>query len=155
MLSYAVALWFPFTGHKVFKKVLMFQHDNVPMRSIKTWIGKVGVEELKWPAQSSEVRPTEHLWDELEELLHARPSWPTSVPDLTKALFAEWAQNPTATLQNLVESTLLRRMETVIATKGGTKLIPMVLELEAQQAHLVVIIRCPHTFLNFLEPGAP
>jgi hypothetical protein len=51
---------------------------------------------------------------------------PTSVPDLTNALVAEWKQVPTAMFQHLVDS-LLRRVEAVIA---GSSLIsvPMILE---------------------------
>ncbi|MCI4392256.1 hypothetical protein PGIGA_G00143960, partial [Pangasianodon gigas] len=50
---------------------------------------KVGVEELECPAQSPDLNPTEHLWDELEHRLNPRPPHPTSVPDLTNALVAE------------------------------------------------------------------
>ena len=41
-----------------------------------------------------------------------------SVPDLINTLQNEWAPFPTETLENLVES-LSRRVETVIAAKGG------------------------------------
>ena len=55
------------------------------------------MEALDWPAQSHDLlNPIEHLWDELERRLQARPNRPTSVPDLTNALVAEWKQLPTA-----------------------------------------------------------
>uniref|UniRef100_A0A8K9UXS1 Uncharacterized protein n=1 Tax=Oncorhynchus mykiss TaxID=8022 RepID=A0A8K9UXS1_ONCMY len=61
--------------------------------------------------------------------LRARPNRPTSVPNLTNALVAEWKQVPAAMFQHLVES-LPRRVEAVIAAKGGLNsiLIPMILE---------------------------
>jgi len=76
-----------------------------------------------------DLNPTKHLWDELERRLRARPNRSTSVPDLTNALVAEWKQIPAAMFQHLVES-LPRRVEAVVAAKGGTNsiLMPMILE---------------------------
>ena len=98
----------------------LFRHDNAPVhkaRSLKKWFAEISVEELDWPAQSPDLIPIEHRWDELERRLRARPNRPTSVPDLTNALLAEWKQVP-AMFQHLVES-LPRRVEAVIAAKGG------------------------------------
>ncbi|KAK3557283.1 hypothetical protein QTP70_026274, partial [Hemibagrus guttatus] len=100
----------------------LFQHDCTPVtkaRSIKTWMREFGVEELDWTAQNPDLNPIEHFWDELEQRLRARPSRPTSVPDLTNALLEERSKVPINTLLNLVES-LPRRVEAVIAAKGGT-----------------------------------
>uniref|UniRef100_A0A4W5N3X9 Uncharacterized protein n=1 Tax=Hucho hucho TaxID=62062 RepID=A0A4W5N3X9_9TELE len=36
-------------------------------------------EKLNWPAQSRDLNPIKHLWDELERQLRARPNRPTSV----------------------------------------------------------------------------
>ena len=76
------------------------------------------MEEVDWPAQSPDLNPIEHLWDELERRLLARPNHPTSLPELTLALVAEWKQILAAMFQHLVES-LPRRVEAVIASKGG------------------------------------
>ena len=98
----------------------LFRHDNAPVhkaRYIQKWFAEIGVEELDWPAQSPDLNPIEHHWDELEPRLRARPNRPTSVPDLANALVAEWKPVPAAMFQ-LVES-LPRRVEAVIAAKGG------------------------------------
>ena len=100
------------------------------VRSIQKWFVEISLEELDWPAQSPDLNLIEHLWDELEHRLRARPNLPTSVPELTNTLVAEWKQVPAAMFQHLVE-TLPRRVEAVIAAKGGPT--PR---------------RCPHTFGN-------
>lgn len=44
-------------------KCFLFQHDCAPAhkaRSIKTWIGKLGVEQFDWHAQSPDHNLTEH-----------------------------------------------------------------------------------------------
>ena len=87
-------------------------------RSIQKCFVKIGVEELHWPAQSPDLNPLEHLWDELERRLWARPNRPTSVTNLTNALVAEWKQVSAAMFQHLVEN-LPRRVEAVIAATGG------------------------------------
>jgi transposase len=55
---------------------------------VQKWFVEIGVEELDLPAQSPELNPIEHLWDELEHQLRAMLNCPT-VPDLTNALVAK------------------------------------------------------------------
>ncbi|KAI2662490.1 Transposable element Tcb2 transposase [Labeo rohita] len=101
----------------------LFQHDCAPVhkaRSIKTWMTESGVDELDWSAQSPDLNPIEHLWDELQRRLRARLSRPTSVCDLTNALLKEWSKIIINTLLNLVDS-LPRRVEAAIAAKGGPR----------------------------------
>ena len=74
------------------------------------------MEEVDWAAQISDLNPIEHLWNELECQLRARLNRPTSVPNLTNTLVAEWKQLPAAMFQHIVES-LPRRVEAVIAAK--------------------------------------
>ena len=68
--------------------------------------------------QSPDLNHIDHLWDELERRLRARPKYPPSVPDLTNAVVAEWKQVFAAIFQHLVER-LPRRVEAVIAAKEG------------------------------------
>jgi hypothetical protein len=87
-------------------------------RSMQKWFVEIGVEELDWPPQSPDLNPIKHLWYESEGRLHARSNHPTSVPDLTNALVAEWKHVPASMFQHLVQSHP-RRMEDMIAAKGG------------------------------------
>ena len=91
-------------------------------RYIQKWFVDIGVEELDRPAQSPDLKPIEHLWmnwnADCEPGLIAQHQCPTSVPELTNALAAEWNQVPAAMFQHLVES-LPRRVEAGIAAKGG------------------------------------
>ena len=76
----------PTLWHQLGEGPFLFQHDNAPIRkarSIHKWFVEIGVEELDWPAQSPDLNPIEHLCDELERRLRARPNRTTSVPDLT------------------------------------------------------------------------
>jgi hypothetical protein len=111
-------------------------------RPIQKWFVAIGVEKLDRPTQSPDFNPNEHLWDELEHQLRARPNRPTSVPDLTNALVAEWKQVPAAMFQYLVES-LPRSVETVIAAKGGDDQ----LHINAHDFGMSgSMSRCPHCF---------
>ena len=63
-------------------------------------------------------------------------------------LVAEWKQVPTAMFQHLVES-LPRRVEAVIAAKGGDQL-----HINAHDFGMICwTIRCPHTFVHVVYLG--
>ena len=58
--------------HQFGEGPFLFQNDNAPMhkvRSIQNWFVEIGVEELDWSAQSSDLNPIKHIWDELERRL--------------------------------------------------------------------------------------
>ena len=86
---------------------------------MQKWFVEIGVEDHELPAQSPDLNPIKHLWDELECRLKARPNHPTAVPDLTYALVAEWKQIPAAMFQHLVERLPRRESGGCYCSKGG------------------------------------
>lgn len=107
-----------------------FQHETFPLhkaRPIKTWFSQSGVEEPDWPVRSPDLTPIQHLRDEVERRLQARPYYPTSVPHVSNTLKAEWEKIPAARVQNLGES-LPRRVET-----SGNILMPKVIKWHVQK----------------------
>ena len=75
----------------------LFQHDNAPVhkaRSIQKWFVEICVEELDWPAQSPDLNLIEHLPDELEYRLRARPNHPTSAPTPLMLLWLSRSRSP-------------------------------------------------------------
>jgi hypothetical protein len=75
----------------------------INQRSVREWFVD-NIPEMDWPAQSPDLNPIEHLWDELERRLLSRPQRPTSLTALATALQEEWAAIPPETFTHLVES---------------------------------------------------
>jgi hypothetical protein len=70
----------------------LYQHDSAPChktRSVREWFVGNKVPEIDCPAQSPDLNPIEHLWDELERRLRSRPQHPTSLTALATALQEE------------------------------------------------------------------
>lgn len=99
----------------------LFQQDRAPCHtamSIEAWFEEEKVKKLDWPAQSPDLNPIEHIWDELERRIKMRTRKPSSFADLSFALTEEWSQIPVETYRKLVES-MPSRVKEVIKAKGG------------------------------------
>ncbi|KAJ4440916.1 hypothetical protein ANN_10764 [Periplaneta americana] len=83
------------------------------------WYADNNVHRLDWPAQSPDLNPIKHIWDELDRRLRFLEIWPTSIAQLSAMLQEEWRRIPVDILHKLVES-MPDRVAAVIATSGGT-----------------------------------
>ncbi|KAJ8875985.1 hypothetical protein PR048_023893 [Dryococelus australis] len=96
-----------------------FQDDNARChvaRATMQWYADNNVGRLDWPAQSADLNPIEHLWDELDRRARARPARPKSIAQLMEWLQEEWRRIPVDVLQTLVES-MPDRAAAVIAAR--------------------------------------
>jgi hypothetical protein len=104
------------------------------------------VPEMDCPAQSPDLNPTDHPWDELECRLHSRLQRPTSLTALAIALQEEWSAIMPETFIHLVES-LPSRVRAVIKAKGGPPGINVHdWEVCHRESQITVLSGCPDTF---------
>ncbi|KAG2460242.1 TCB1 transposase, partial [Polypterus senegalus] len=103
-----------------------FQQDNAPChkaRIISNWFLEHDNEftVLKWPPQSPDLNPIEHLWDVVEWELRALDVHPSNLHQLQDAILSIWANISKECFQHLVES-MPRRIKAVLKAKGGQTL---------------------------------
>ncbi len=72
---------------------------------------------LKWPPQSPDLNPIEHLWDVVEREIHIVDVQPTNLQQLRDAIISIWTKISEECFQHLVES-MPRRIKAVLKGKG-------------------------------------
>ncbi len=99
-----------------------FQQDNAPCHKaqiISDWFLEHDNEFtlLKWPPQSPDLNPIEHLWDVVEREICIMDVQPTNLQQLRDAIISLWTKISEECFQHLVES-VPRRIKAVLKAKG-------------------------------------
>lgn len=97
----------------------LFQQDNDPKhksKKVTEFLNQRRVKVLEWPAQSPDLNPIEHLWEEMEK--RRNDENPRNRQELKDVLQKIWNDIEPDVCQELVES-MPRRLQAVIAAKGG------------------------------------
>ncbi len=100
-----------------------FQQDNTPCHTAQItsdWFLEHDNEFslLKWPPQSPDLNPIEHLWDVVEREIRIMDVQPTNLQQLRDDIMSIWTKISEECFQHLVES-MPRRIKAVLKVKGG------------------------------------
>jgi len=102
-------------------KDIIFQQDGDPKHtanSTKRWLQSNKIKVLDWPAQSPDLNPIEHLWNEVDRHLRHLPERISGKEDLWIKIQQVWQEIDVDTCTNLIHS-MPERIHDVIKARGG------------------------------------
>lgn len=103
------------------KEDIIFQQDNDSKhtsRVAKAWFSDNDITIMKWPVQSPDINPIEHLWNHLKWHLATYETDPKSQKELWEHVQKEWDEIPVEECRNFIRS-MPRRLAAIIKAKGG------------------------------------
>ena len=87
-------------------------------RVVTDFLAGEAIERMVWPANSPDLNPIEHLWDQLKRSVYRRIAEYNTLADLAQLLKEEWMAIPQRRVSRLV-NTMRRRCLQVIEKRGG------------------------------------
>jgi transposase len=106
----------PFIGEN-----FLFMQDNARphiARRVLNFLDEVGINRLDWPANSPDLNPIEHLWDNLGRKVRNHAPAPQTLRELQRVLGNEWNTITQDEIKGLIRS-MPDRMNEVIRARGG------------------------------------
>lgn len=97
----------------------IFQADNDPKHTskrAKAFIERQQINAMKWPSQSPDLNPIEHLWNYVDK--DVKEQKPPNLDRLYEIIEESWKNMPMDRCLTLIES-MPRRCTEVIRNKGG------------------------------------
>ncbi|KAK7092071.1 hypothetical protein V1264_009676 [Littorina saxatilis] len=102
----------------------ILQDDNAPPHrsaAVNTFIQQARVNRMLWPANSPDLNPIDHMWDELCRRVQQHHPPPANLGQLLKWLQQEWNGVPRAFICNLIHSMRQRCVECLAHNGGHTR----------------------------------
>lgn len=102
------------------KSKIIFQQDNASCHTAETtkkWFKDHGIAVMKWPAQSPDLNPIEHLWDNLKRKVRELPP-AKNLDELWDRVQDAWNSISPDECKALVDS-MPKRLASVREAKGG------------------------------------
>ncbi len=135
----------------VYHLLMYFQQDNAPCHKaeiISDWFLEHDNEFtlLKWPPQSPDLNPIEHLWDVVEREIHIMDVQPTNLQQLCDAIMSTWTKISEECFQHLVES-MPQRIKLFLKAKGvqtGTNKVYLIKSPVSVNLYIVIYILYIH-----------
>ena len=106
--------------YKLKRNKLFFQQDGDSKHTSKAahkWLNDNKIKVLKWPPQSPDLNPIEHLWQYLKKKLASYKTEPRGILELWECVETEWDKIPADVCMNLIKS-MPRRIEALLKAKG-------------------------------------
>ena len=111
----------PFMHCQASNCVTILQQDNArPHTAPATtqFLMANNVNVMEWPSMSPDLSPIEHIWEELDRRVRARPYQPTNLPQLQATFLQEWNNLPNNIVRRYIRS-MRNRCRAVTNSNGG------------------------------------